>query len=171
MIHSIQCSQNPANNSREDANAEANVKIFNIGEIDIIETTGYTHVGIKIRCCEQIFLGSTGNSGVQIQSPSCFWSGCIFGDVRSVNTPVSYHKGSPVWLSSRSWPFSSKCSEWRSVLVSVLANVVMKSLAKTKLTTRCSISDIGPLTGKKLPLTKPTQKIKDWGHNSWTPCV
>lgn len=42
MIHSIQCSQNPANNSREDANAEANVKIFNIGEIDIIETTGYT---------------------------------------------------------------------------------------------------------------------------------
>lgn len=42
MIHSIQCSQNPANNSREDANAEANVKIFNIGEIDIIETIGYT---------------------------------------------------------------------------------------------------------------------------------
>lgn len=50
MIHSIQCSQNPANNSGEDANAEANVKFFNIGEMDIMETVGYTHIWVWKLC-------------------------------------------------------------------------------------------------------------------------
>lgn len=49
MIHSIQCSQNPAN-SREDANAEANVKFFNTGEMDIMETIGYTHIWVWKLC-------------------------------------------------------------------------------------------------------------------------
>lgn len=40
MIHSIQSSQNPANNSREDANAEDNVKFFNTEEMDIMKTIG-----------------------------------------------------------------------------------------------------------------------------------
>lgn len=72
MIHSIQCSQNPANNSGEDANAEANVKFFNIGEMDIMETVGYTHIWVwkLCRCWEQsstnnhLYLGSTGNPKV-----------------------------------------------------------------------------------------------------------
>lgn len=33
MIHSIQGSQNPANNNREDTNAEDNVNFFNTEEI------------------------------------------------------------------------------------------------------------------------------------------
>lgn len=46
MIHSIQCSQNPANNSREDANAEDNVKFFNTEEVEIMETIGSAHIWI-----------------------------------------------------------------------------------------------------------------------------
>lgn len=46
MIHSIQCSQNPGNSSREDANAEDNVKFFNIEEMDIMETIGSAHIWI-----------------------------------------------------------------------------------------------------------------------------
>lgn len=46
MIHSIQCSQNPANNSREDANAGDNVKFFNTEEMDIMETIGSAHIWI-----------------------------------------------------------------------------------------------------------------------------
>lgn len=46
MIHSIQCSQNPANNSREDANTEDNVKFFNTEEMDIMETIGSAHIWI-----------------------------------------------------------------------------------------------------------------------------
>lgn len=46
MIHSIHCSQNPANNSREDANAEDNVKFFNTEEMDIMETIGSAHIWI-----------------------------------------------------------------------------------------------------------------------------
>lgn len=112
MIHSIQCSQNPANNSREDANAEANVKIFNIGEIDIIETIGYTHMGIEFRCCEQSTLlrvhwkFRSPGSGSQVL-PEWVHS----GDVRSMNTPVFHYRGSPVWLSTSSGSFSSKRSE------------------------------------------------------------
>lgn len=67
MIHSIQCSQNPAN-SREDANAEANVKFFNTGEMDIMETIGYTHIWVwKLQMLRQsstddnLYLGSTEN--------------------------------------------------------------------------------------------------------------
>lgn len=46
MTHSIQCSQNTANNSREEVNAEANIKFFNIAEMDIMETIGYTHIWV-----------------------------------------------------------------------------------------------------------------------------
>jgi len=50
MIHSIQCSQSPANNRGEDANAEANVKFFNTGEMDIMETIGYTLIQVWKLC-------------------------------------------------------------------------------------------------------------------------
>lgn len=46
MIHSIQCSQNTASNSGEEANAEANVKFFNIAEMDIRETVCYIHIWV-----------------------------------------------------------------------------------------------------------------------------
>lgn len=46
MIHSIQCPQNPANSSREDANAGDNVKFLNTEEMDIIETIGSAHICI-----------------------------------------------------------------------------------------------------------------------------
>lgn len=46
MIHSIQCPQNPANSSREDANAGDNVKFLNTEEMDIRETIGSAHICI-----------------------------------------------------------------------------------------------------------------------------
>lgn len=72
MIHSIQCSQNPANNSRGDANTEANVKFFKIGEMNIMETISYIHILVQklYRYWEQVFidynlyLESSGNSKV-----------------------------------------------------------------------------------------------------------
>lgn len=45
MIHSIQCPQNPAHNSREDANAEGNVKFSNREEMETkMETRGSAHI-------------------------------------------------------------------------------------------------------------------------------
>lgn len=44
MIHSTQCSQSPANSSKEDANAEDNVKFSNTEEMDLMETIGSAHI-------------------------------------------------------------------------------------------------------------------------------
>lgn len=95
MIHSIQCSQNPANNSREDANAEAKVIIFNIGKIDITKYWVYIHLGIETADAENRGLLFT----VQwkFKSPdisSHLW--LLVGDARSTNMHAFYYRGSPL---------------------------------------------------------------------------
>lgn len=81
MIHSIQDSQNRANNSREDTNAEDNVNFFNTEEMDIMEITAFAHICIwklqMFRTELHPFLGSSRNSKVYIWTPifSGYWTG------------------------------------------------------------------------------------------------
>lgn len=89
MIHSIQCSQNPANNSREDANTEAKVKIFNIGEIDITKYWVYIHLGIETADAENTALLFSFHW--KFKSPaisSHLW--LLGGDAKSMNVCAFY---------------------------------------------------------------------------------